>query len=120
MFDGRVRIDGLALERPFGVAPSLEAGISLEDLDLQLPITAGAFSFGLIEGRLDGRIADLRLVDFSPVAFDAEVHTDPAYQGKRRISRAPSRTSRRWAERAPRCRRASRGSSIRSRMRRSA
>lgn len=84
VFDGRVRIDGLALERPFGVAPSLEAGIALEDLDLQL--LTGAFSFGSIEGRLDGSIAGLRLVDFSPVAFDADLHTDASYKGKRRIS----------------------------------
>ena len=51
------------MERPFGVAPSLSADIALDDLDL-LALT-GVFDFGSITGRLDGRIDDLRLVDWS-------------------------------------------------------
>ena len=33
------------------------------------------FDFGSISGRLDGRINDLRLVDWEASAFDAELHT---------------------------------------------
>lgn len=83
LFDGRVRIAGLAVERPFGVAPALAADIRLDDLDL-VPMT-DVFGFGRIEGRLNGHLNGLRLIDWRPVAFDAELRT--AEQGRRRISR---------------------------------
>jgi len=73
VFDGRVEVGELRLERPFGVAPRLQADITLDRLDLQ-PLTA-AFGFGEITGRLNGRIADLRLIDWEPVAFDARLRT---------------------------------------------
>ncbi len=84
LFGGEVRIDELALERPFGVAPSLAANLRFQDIDLA-PLT-GAFGFGEITGRLDGRIRDLRLVDWTPVAFDARLLTDRDWSGPRRIS----------------------------------
>ena len=84
VFAGRVRIGALTLERPFGVAPTLSAAVDFERLDLQ-PLTA-AFGFGEITGRLDGKIHDLRVVDWSPVAFDADLHTSPGAKGPRRIS----------------------------------
>ncbi|WP_461056962.1 hypothetical protein [Silanimonas algicola] len=84
LFGGEVRIDDLALERPFGVAPSLAANLRFQDIDLA-PLT-GAFGFGEITGRLDGRIRDLRLVDWTPVAFDARLLTDRDWAGPRRIS----------------------------------
>jgi hypothetical protein len=84
LFGGQVRIDDLALERPFGVAPSLAADLRFQDIDLA-PLTR-AFGFGEITGRLDGRIRDLRLVDWTPVAFDARLLTDRTFDGRRRIS----------------------------------
>lgn len=84
LFGGEVRIDDLALERPFGVAPSLAADVRFQDIDLA-PLT-GAFGFGEITGRLDGRIRDLRLVDWTPVAFDARLLTDRNWDGSRRVS----------------------------------
>ncbi len=84
LFGGEVRIDDLALERPFGVAPSLAASVRFQDIDLA-PLT-GAFGFGEITGRLDGRIRDLRLVDWTPVAFDARLLTDRNWEGSRRVS----------------------------------
>lgn len=84
LFGGEVRIDDLALERPFGVAPSLAANLRFQDIDLA-PLT-GAFGFGNITGRLDGRIRGLRLVDWTPVAFDARLLTDRTFDGPRRIS----------------------------------
>lgn len=84
LFGGRVRIDGLALERPFGVAPSLAADVRFDDIDLA-PLTR-AFGFGEITGRLDGRIRDLRLLDWTPVAFDARLLSDRRWPGRRRIS----------------------------------
>ncbi|MCK9488711.1 MAG: hypothetical protein M0Q42_04830 [Xanthomonadales bacterium] len=81
-FDGRVSIGGLSVERPFGVAPALAADIGIQGLDLQ-PMTE-VFGFGRIEGRLNGRIDGLRLLDWRPVAFDAGFRT--AESGRRRIS----------------------------------
>ena len=45
-----------------------------------------AFDFGSITGSLDGYIKNLRLVDWSPVAFDAKFYTDKNWKGKQRIS----------------------------------
>jgi hypothetical protein len=84
VFDGQARIAGLRWERPFGTAPSLSADIELDDLDLD-PLT-GAFGFGAISGRLDGYIRGLRMLDGAPVAFDAFLHTDDDWNGRRRIS----------------------------------
>ncbi len=84
LFDGRLELSDLVMERPFGVAPTLSADVAIEDVDME-PMTA-AFGFGSITGRLDGRIAGLRIVDWSPVAFDARLRSDDAWKGKRRIS----------------------------------
>ena len=73
VFDGSVAVSSLSMERPFGVAPTLSADFALHDLDL-LALT-GVFDFGHISGRLEGRIDALRLVDWTPTAFDAELHT---------------------------------------------
>ncbi len=84
LFDGRVTFSSLALERPFGSAPSLSADIVFDDLDL-LRLTE-VLDFGSITGRLDGHINDLRLVDWTPVAFNAEFITDNRAGSKQRIS----------------------------------
>ena len=73
VFDGHVGVSGVTLERPFGVAPSLGADLHFENLDLDQ--VTSAFSFGGMSGRLMGTIASLRLVDWSPVAFDAWLRT---------------------------------------------
>jgi len=79
VFDGRISVSDLNIERPFGVLPSLAANVDVYDLDLeQLTRT---FSFGQISGRLDGYIHDLRLLDWRPVAFDAWFGT-PERQAK--------------------------------------
>lgn len=72
VFGGSIDVTNVTLERPFGVAPSLAATITFADLDLQA--LTGTFDFGEITGRLSGRMGALRLVDWSPVAFDAELH----------------------------------------------
>ena len=82
VFDGEVRIAELAIERPFGVAPALASEVVLDNLNLQ-PMTE-VFGLGRIEGRLNGTIAGLRLLDWQPTAFDANLRT--AEKGRRRIS----------------------------------
>lgn len=84
VFDGRVQVSSLAMERPFGVAPTLSANLTLDDLDL-LAVTE-VFDFGSISGRLDGSIRELRLVDWTATAFDAELHTQARRGVKQRIS----------------------------------
>lgn len=84
LFDGRVAFSSLALERPFGSAPSLSADIDFDDLDL-LRLTE-VLDFGSITGRVDGHINGLRLVDWMPVAFDAQFLTDNQAGSKQRIS----------------------------------
>lgn len=84
LFDGHVAFSSLALERPFGTAPSLSADVALDDLDL-LRLTE-VLGFGSITGRLDGRIGGLRLVDWTPVAFDARFITDGKRGTPQRIS----------------------------------
>lgn len=80
VFDGLIRISDLEIERLFGVLPSLSATIELADLDLQQ--VTGTFSFGEIQGRLDGHVRDLRLLDWSPVAFDLELMTPVPSRGR--------------------------------------
>ncbi|TXH73609.1 MAG: hypothetical protein E6Q88_05195 [Lysobacteraceae bacterium] len=84
IFDGSVRVSSLEMERPFGVAPTLSADLVLDDLDL-LAVTE-VFDFGSISGRLDGRIAGLRLVDWNATAFDAALHTERRRGVRQRIS----------------------------------
>ena len=84
LFDGRIDVTALSMERPFGVAPTLSADLSLHDLDL-MAIT-GVFDFGSISGRLHGRVDGLRLVDWTATAFDAELHTEPRRGVRQRIS----------------------------------
>lgn len=71
VFDGFVDLTRLSLQQPFGPSPVLAADISLRQLNLAA-ITS-VFDFGNITGRLDGSIAGLRLVDWNPVAFDAQL-----------------------------------------------
>lgn len=84
LFGGRVDVSALAMDRPFGVAPTLGADIAMDDLDLEA--LTGVLGFGTITGRLDGRIAGLRLVDWQPVAFDARLRSDRHRGVRQRIS----------------------------------
>lgn len=84
VFGGSIAVSALSAERPFGVAPTLSANLRLKDLDL-LRLTE-VFDFGNISGRLEGHIDDLRLVDWTPVAFDADLHTVRVPGVRQRIS----------------------------------
>ncbi len=84
VFDGAVQITQLAMERPFGTAPTLSADIDINDVDL-LRLTE-VFDFGSISGRLDGYIHGLRLVDWTPVRFDAVFASDRKPGVRQRIS----------------------------------
>jgi len=71
LFGGFMDITRLSVQNPFGASPVLNGDIALRQLDLAA-ITS-VFDFGSITGRLDGSIDDLRLVNWSPVAFKASL-----------------------------------------------
>jgi hypothetical protein len=85
VFDGRVTLDDLRIERPFGVLPSLAANVVVKDVDLEQ--VTRTFSFGRISGRLDGEVRDLRMLDWRPVAFDGWLGTPDRQERKTAISR---------------------------------
>lgn len=74
VFDGFVDVTDLSVQHPFGDAPVLDADIALRDIDLEK--LTGVFDVGKITGRMDGRITGLKLLQWSPVAFDAALHAD--------------------------------------------
>ncbi|OOG38734.1 hypothetical protein [Rhodanobacter sp. C05] len=74
VFGGFVDITRLSLQQPFGASPVLSGDLALKQLDLGA-ITS-VFDFGNITGRMDGSIDDLRLVNWSPVAFKASLLAD--------------------------------------------
>lgn len=83
VFGGFVDVTGLSLQQPFGDNPVLAGDIALRQLDLGA-ITS-VFDFGSITGPLDGHVSGLRLVNWQPVAFDAQLL---AAQGGRISQRA--------------------------------
>lgn len=84
VFDGQVRIEQLRVIDPFGRVPRLLADIRLRNLELGA--MTSAFEVGRMDGRLDGEIADLRLLDWQPVAFRASFRTPPGDRSRHRIS----------------------------------
>lgn len=84
MFDGEIRVSNFRLREPFNPGSRLEADIDIDNLNLQR--VTEALSFGLITGRLDGYVHGLKMLDWSPVAFDARLFTPPDDKSKHRIS----------------------------------
>jgi len=84
VFDGTVTLQNVQLERPFGVIPRLQLDARFTDIDLEA--MTGAFSFGRIEGRLEGHIDDLEMESWRPVAFDAAFATPAGDKSRHRIS----------------------------------
>ncbi|WP_243041099.1 hypothetical protein [Dyella sedimenti] len=74
VFDGFVDVTRMSVQDPFGASPVLTADVQLNQLDLAA--MTGVFDFGNITGRLDGAIDELRLVNWSPVAFKASLRAD--------------------------------------------
>ena len=85
VFDGTIEAKNLVLLDLFGKAPRVQADVAMRNLDLGL--VTRTYSFGSITGRVDARIADLELVNWQPVAFDAQVMSS-AGEYPRKISQA--------------------------------
>ena len=84
MFDGEIRVSNFRLREPFNPGSRLEADIDMDGLDLKR--VTEALSFGLITGKLDGYVKGLKMIDWSPVAFDARIFTPPGDKSRHRIS----------------------------------
>lgn len=86
VFDGSIAVTNLNMRDPLGVGPRLYADLQMRNLDLgRLTRT---FSFGNIEGKLDGDVKGLELVNWKPVHFDAEVRDSPGRYPKKISQRA--------------------------------
>lgn len=73
MFNGSVAMEGLRIDDPLGTVPRLYANLQMRDIDLgDLTRT---FNFGAIEGKLEGDVKDLQLVNWQPVRMDAIIQT---------------------------------------------
>jgi len=84
VFDGDITLSKMRLERPFGIVPRLQLDARIKNIDLKS--LTGTFSFGRIEGRLDGRIDDLEMESWRPVAFDSSFATPAGDKSRHRIS----------------------------------
>ncbi len=84
LFDGDLRVSKLQAVQPFGVLPRVMADLEMRRLDLER--LTRTFSFGRITGRLDGDVKNLRLLNWSPVAFDGRLYSTPDDDSKHRIS----------------------------------
>jgi hypothetical protein len=71
VFDGFVDITRLSLQGTFGPSPVLTGDVQLRQLDLAA--MTSVFDFGSITGRMDGSVNELRLVNWNPVAFKANL-----------------------------------------------
>lgn len=83
-FDGDITIRNLQVDHLLGVVPTLNADVQLRDIDLQK--FTGTFSFGRIEGRLEGAMNGLELQNWRPVAFQAHFETPRNDDSRHRIS----------------------------------
>lgn len=84
VFDGEITLQNLSLQQPFSVVPRLRVDARVDGLDLKT--LTQTFSFGRIEGRLDGRVEDLYLESWRPVRFDAAFATPEQDRSRHRIS----------------------------------
>ena len=86
VFDGQVKVTQLTMINPLGETPRLSADMNLRNLDLgELTRT---FKFGAIEGKLDGDVQDLEMVNWKPVKMDASVQSSPGKYTKKISQRA--------------------------------
>ena len=84
VFDGEVTLRNLRLEQPFGVVPRLWVDAQVRNIDLET--LTDTFSFGKIEGTLEGRIDGLQMESWRPAAFDAVFATPKGDAKRHRIS----------------------------------
>jgi hypothetical protein len=70
VFDGDITLRELQIDEVFSEFSILNADIEISGLDLEL--LSDTFSFGKIEGSLNGKMGKLKLENWQPVYFEAE------------------------------------------------
>ena len=86
VFSGTIGMDKLKIVDPLGVVPKLSADLMMRQLDLgDLTRT---FSFGDIEGKLDGDVKNMQLENWKPVYLDASIQTSDGRHLKKISQRA--------------------------------
>lgn len=83
-FGGLIEITNFAVADFFGDFPVLTADAQIKTIDLLL--LTQKFSFGTMEGKLDGLVEGLRLENWEPVSFNAWFATPFGDHFRRRIS----------------------------------
>ena len=86
VFNGTIGMDNLKIENPLGVVPRLNADLLMRNLDLG-EVTR-TFSFGDIQGKLDGDVKNMVLENWKPVNLDAYIHTSEGKHLKKISQRA--------------------------------
>jgi len=84
VFDGTIIFKDLVINEPLSGAAQLTANIDLNQLDLQS--LTRTYDFGEIQGRVEGKVKQLELDAWRPVAFDAYLRTPHKDKSKHRIS----------------------------------
>jgi hypothetical protein len=86
VFDGAATVTQLTMINPLSETPRLSADMNLRNLDLGS--LTRTFKFGAIEGKLDGDVTDLEMVNWKPVKMDASLHSSPGKYTKKISQRA--------------------------------
>jgi hypothetical protein len=86
VFEGTATVTQLTMINPLGETPRLSADMNLRKLDLGS--LTRTFSFGSIEGKLDGEVQDLEMVNWKPVKMDASLQSSPGKYTKKISQRA--------------------------------
>ncbi len=84
VFDGSIRFDNLSMERLFGVAPVIAADVDIHLLDLAM--LTQTYDFGLITGRLSGKIDQLRITNWKVDRMDATIYSVKTKNSQQTIS----------------------------------
>ncbi len=84
VFQGKMVVNNLSLERLFGVAPVIAADVAFEQFDLAL--LTETFGFGQITGKLSGVVNELRITNWKTDRLDAHVYTVKTKGVKQTIS----------------------------------
>ncbi len=86
VFDGKATVTQLTLQNPLGELPKLSADMSLRNLDMGS--LTRTFSFGAIEGKLDGDVQGLEMLNWKPVKMDAKLQSSDGKYLKKISQRA--------------------------------
>jgi hypothetical protein len=84
IFGGHVSVDGLRIEQPLGVLPSMRADVRMREIDLER--LTSTFSFGHMTGKLHVDILGIELLDWQAERFDARIWTPEDDDSRHRIS----------------------------------